>query len=233
MYMSDNIVKTYLEQMGNIPMLSRSEETRLAKLAYEGDEAAKSKLIEANLRLVVSIAKKYLNSGLDFLDLIQEGNIGLMKAVEKFEYKRGYKFSTYATWWIRQGITRSIADTGRTIRLPVHMVETVNKVFSSIRQFIQDEGREPDVKELAKVMNMKEDKLRDVLEVAKIPISLETRIGEDDGNTTLMDAIEDEESDKHVIDIDNADVAKKLRQHFKKLSPREEKIIKMKFGLSD
>lgn len=231
--MSDNIVKTYLEQMGNIPMLSRTEEAGLAKLAYEGDEAAKAKLIEANLRLVVSIAKKYLNSGIDFLDLIQEGNIGLMKAVDKFEYKRGYKFSTYATWWIRQGITRSIADTGRTIRLPVHMVETVNKVFSAIRQFIQDEGREPDLKELAKTLSMSEDKLKDILEVAKIPISLETKIGSEDDTSTLMDAIPDEDSDKYTDQIESADIALKLRQHFKQLTPREEKIIKMKFGLSD
>lgn len=230
--MSDNIVKTYLEQMGNIPMLSRAEETRLAKLAYEGDEAAKAKLIEANLRLVVSIAKKYLNSGIDFLDLIQEGNIGLMKAVDKFEYKRGYKFSTYATWWIRQGITRSIADTGRTIRLPVHMVETVNKVFAGIRNFIQDQGREPDIKELAKSLSMSEDKLKEILEIAKIPISLETKIGEEDGST-LMDAIPDKESDKFINEVESADIAQKLRDHFKELSPREEKIIKMKFGLSD
>lgn len=231
--MSDNIVKTYLEQMGNIPMLTRAEETRLAKLAYNGDEAAKAKLIEANLRLVVSIAKKYLNSGIDFLDLIQEGNIGLMKAVDKFEYKRGYKFSTYATWWIRQGITRSIADTGRTIRLPVHMVETVNKVFATIRVFIQEEGREPDLQELAKAMSMSEKKLKEVLEVAKIPVSLETKIGDEDGTSTLMDAIPDEDSDKYINEIENADVAERLREHFKELSPREEKIIKMKFGLAD
>ena len=231
--MSENIVRTYLEQMGNIPMLSRSEEIRLAKLAFEGDSGAKSKLIEANLRLVVSIAKKYLNSGIDFLDLIQEGNIGLMKAVEKFEYKRGYKFSTYATWWIRQGITRSIADTGRTIRLPVHMVETVNKIFSEIRHFIQEEGREPDLIELSKAMSISKDKLEEILNIAKIPISLESTVGDSEGNSTLMDTIADTESDKHVNFIDSQDIAEKLRQNFKNLSPREEKIIKMKFGLSD
>lgn len=231
--MSDNIVRTYLEQMGNIPMLSRSEETRLAKLAYEGDAEAKSKLVEANLRLVVSIAKKYLNSGIDFLDLIQEGNIGLMKATEKFEYKRGYKFSTYATWWIRQGITRSIADTGRTIRLPVHMVETVNKIFSEIRKFVQEEGREPDVLELSKATSLPKAKLEEILTIAKIPISLETTIGDKDGTATLMDAIPDKDSNKYTDQVENSDLANKLRQNFKKLSPREEKIIKMKFGLSD
>lgn len=231
--MSDNIVRTYLEQMGSIPMLSRDEEVELAKAAYEGDEFAKSKLIEANLRLVVSIAKKYMNSGVDFLDLIQEGNLGLMKAADKFEYKRGYKFSTYATWWIRQGITRSIADTGRTIRLPVHMVETVNKVFSSIRKFVQEEGRDPDIHELAKAMSMSEDKLKDILQIAKIPISLETKIGEADGNTTLLDALPDEDSDKYVTSLEKHDISHKLRSNFKELSPREEKIIKMKFGLSD
>ena len=231
--MSDNIVRTYLEQMGSIPMLSRSEETRLAKLAYNGDGDAKSQLIEANLRLVVSIAKKYLNSGIDFLDLIQEGNIGLMKAVDKFEYQRGYKFSTYATWWIRQGITRSIADTGRTIRLPVHMVETVNKVFSGIRKFIQEEGKEPDIAELAVAIGMKESKLKEILTIAKIPISLETKIGDNEDGSTLIDVIPDKDSDKYRENIENADIADKLRQHFKQLSSREEKIVKMKFGLSD
>ena len=231
--MSDNIVKTYLEQMGNIPMLSRSEELRLAKLAHGGCDDAKSKLIEANLRLVISIAKKYLNSGIDFLDLIQEGNLGLIKAVDKFEYQRGYKFGTYATWWIRQGITRSIADTGRTIRLPVHMVETVNKIFSNIRKFIQEEGREPDVAELSKRMGLPEKKLKEVLVIARIPISLETKIGDDDKSGTLLDSIPDVNSSKYVRDIEDADVADKLRKHLKTLSHREEKIIKMKFGLSD
>jgi len=231
--MSDNIVKTYLEQMGNIPMLSREEEIKLAKAAYEGDEDAKNKLVQANLRLVVSIAKKYLNSGMDFLDLIQEGNIGLMKAAEKFEYKRGYKFSTYATWWIRQGITRSIADSGRTIRLPVHMVETVNKIFASIRGFIKEEGREPDLQELAKMMRMKEAKLSNILEVAKIPISLETPISTEADGAMLIDVIEDERSSKFVESVDNADLADKLRKSFKKLSPRQERIIRMKFGLHD
>lgn len=229
---SNNIVKTYLEQMGSIPMLTREEELQLAKLAYEGDDAAKLKLVEANLRLVVSIAKKYLNSGMDLLDLIQEGNLGLMKAVEKFEYKRGHKFSTYATWWIRQGITRAIADTGRTIRLPVHMVETVNKVFSNIRQFIQHNGREPNIAELAKTMKISVKKVKEVIEVAKIPISLDIKIGENE-DTFLIDAIEDKEADRYINFIDNIDMSVNIRQSLKSLSPREEKIIRIKFGLSD
>ena len=230
--MADNIVKTYLEQMGSIPMLSRSEETRLAKLAFEGDEVAKGQLVEANLRLVVSVAKKYLNSGMDFLDLIQEGNLGLMKAADKFEYKRGFKFSTYATWWIRQGITRAIADAGRTIRLPVHMVETVNKVFSNIKGFVQEQGREPTLQELSKRTKIPVNKLKEVLEAAKIPISLDIKIGENQ-DTTLLDTIEDTMADRYIKIVDNADLSKKLKKSLRNLSPREEKLIRMKFGLCD
>ncbi len=230
--MSGNLVKTYLEQMGAIPLLSREEETRLAKLVYEGDAEAKTKLINANLRLVVSVAKKYINSGLEFLDLIQEGNLGLMKAADKFEYKRGYKFSTYATWWIRQGITRAIADTGRTIRLPVHMVETVNKVFSNIKSFIQENGREPTLNELARRMDIHTNKLKEVLQAAKIPISLDIKIGENE-ESRLIDIIEDASSDRYINIIDDIDVSDKIKNSLKKLSPREEKIIRMKFGLSD
>lgn len=230
--MSDNLVKTYLSQMGAIPMLSRADEIRLAKLAFEGNDQAKQQLINANLRLVVSIAKKYMNSGMELLDLIQEGNIGLMKAVEKFEYKRGHKFSTYATWWIRQGITRAIADTGRTIRLPVHMVETVNKVFSNIKSFIQEEGREPTLNELAKKMKLQKDKLKEVLDIARIPISLDMQIGDND-DTLLIDAIEDKDADRYIKLIDNVDVSIKIKSSLRKLSPREEKIIRMKFGLFD
>lgn len=230
--MTDNIVKTYLEQMGSISMLSRDEETRLAKLAFEGDTVAKGKLVEANLRLVVSIAKKYLNSGMDFLDLIQEGNLGLMKAADKFEYKRGFKFSTYATWWIRQGITRAIADSGRTIRLPVHMVETVNKVFSNIKGFIQENGREPSLPELAKRMKMPVKKVKEVLQIAKIPISLDIKIGQNE-DTALLDTIADNKSNRYVNMVDDADLSSKLKKSLMDLSPREEKMIRMKFGLSD
>lgn len=228
----DNIVKTYLEQMGSIPMLSREEEMRLAKLAYEGCANAKTKLVEANLRLVVSVAKKYLNSGLDFLDLIQEGNLGLMKAAEKFEYKRGHKFSTYATWWIRQGITRAIADTGRTIRLPVHMVETVNKVFSAIKSFVQENGREPTLLELSKKLKLQPKKLKEVLQAARIPISLDMKVGENE-DSFLIDSIEDVNADRYIRLIDNVDMSTKIKRSLKSLSPREEKIIRMKFGLSD
>lgn len=228
----DNIVKTYLEQMGNIPMLSIKEEARIAKLSFEGDEEARKTLIESNLRLVVSIAKKYTYSGMDLLDLIQEGNMGLMKAVEKFEYKRGHKFSTYATWWIRQAITRSIADTGRTIRLPVHMVETVNKVFQSIREFILAKGREPTLKELSKYMKINEAKLKEALEVAKIPISLEYKIGSD-GTNTLLDTLPDMKLNYYTDKVDNADISRNIKVILKTLSPREEKILRIKFGISD
>ena len=230
--MSANLVKTYLSQMGAISMLTREEEVRLAKLAFEGSAEAKQQLVNANLRLVVSIAKKYINSGLEFLDLIQEGNLGLMKAAEKFEYKRGHKFSTYATWWIRQGITRAIADTGRTIRLPVHMVETVNKVFGNIKGFIQEEGREPTLDELSKRMKLPVKKLKEVLEAAKIPISLDLKIG-DNEDTFLIDAIEDRNSDRYIKLIDDVDMSVKLKRSLKSLSPREEKIVRMKFGLFD
>jgi RNA polymerase primary sigma factor len=229
--MTDNIVKTYLAQMGAIPMLDRDEELRLAKEAYEGSADAKQKLVEANLRLVVSIAKKYLNSGMDLLDLIQEGNLGLMKAAEKFEYKRGHKFSTYATWWIRQGITRAIADTGRTIRLPVHMVESVNKVFSGIKTFVQRHGREPSLLELSKETKIKPNKLKEILQAAKIPLSLDIKIG-DNQDTYLIESIEDKEADRYVKLIDDIDMASKIRRSLKKLTPREEKLIRMKFGIN-
>lgn len=219
--------------MGAIPMLTRDEELRLAKLVEEGDAAARSKLIEANLRLVVSIAKKYSNPGLDLLDLIQEGNLGLMKAAEKFEYKRGHKFATYATWWIRQGITRAIADTGRTIRLPVHMVETVNKMFSEIKSFINEHGREPDLKELIKQMKMPADKVKEAIAAAKIPISIETKVNSENEESKLGDLLADNNSTCNNSRVDALDFANKLREALKDLSPREEKIIRSKFGLAD
>ena len=175
--MDDNAnIKLYLKQMGAIPMLNREQEMELTEKAGNGDDEARAKLVEANLRLVVSVAKKYSNSGVELLDLIQEGNMGLMKAAEKFEYKRGHKFSTYATWWIRQGITRSIADTGRTIRLPVHMVETVNKMYSEIKKFVNAHGRDPSIDELSKRMKLSVPKIREAILASKIPISTETSI---------------------------------------------------------
>ena len=228
--MSNN-VKTYLEQMGAIPMLNVNDEARIAKLAFEGDLDAKRILVESNLRLVVSIAKKYTNSGMDLLDLIQEGNLGLMKAVDKFEYKRGHKFSTYATWWIRQGITRAIADTGRTIRLPVHMVETVNKIFQSIREILQNTGREPSIKELAKFMSMNEVKLKEALEIAKIPVSLDMKIKDD--TTTLFDIMPDIKLNYYTDKVDTADISKNIKIILKTLTPREEKILRMKFAIAD
>jgi RNA polymerase primary sigma factor len=232
--MEDNsMLKTYLKQMGAIPMLTRDEELRLAKLVEEGDAEARARLIEANLRLVVSIAKKYSNPGLDLLDLIQEGNLGLMKAAEKFEYKRGHKFSTYATWWIRQGITRAIADTGRTIRLPVHMVETVNKMFSEIKSFINEHGREPDLKELIKQMKMPAEKVKEAIAAAKIPISIETKVNSENEESKLSDLLADNNSTCNNSKVDALDFANKLREALKDLSPREEKIIRSKFGLAD
>ena len=227
------MLKTYLKQMGAIPMLTREEELTFAKAAADGDEKAKAKLIEANLRLVVSIAKKYSNPNLDLLDMIQEGNLGLIKAAEKFEYKRGHKFATYATWWIRQGITRAIADTGRTIRLPVHMVETVNKMYSEIKNFINENGREPDLKELIKAMKMPADKVREAIAVAKIPISLETKISADNEDSRLGDLIADSSSTHSNSKIDDLDFANKLKAALKELTPREEKIIRSKYGLCD
>lgn len=229
----NSLLKTYLKQMGAIPMLSREDELRLAKLVEAGDMDAREKLINANLRLVVSIAKKYTNANLDLLDLIQEGNMGLMKAAEKFEYKRGHKFSTYATWWIRQGITRAIADTGRTIRLPVHMVETVNKMYSEIKAFINENGREPDLKELIKAMKMPAEKVKEAIAAAKIPISIETKVNADNEDSRLGDLLTDNTSTCNNDKVDALDFANKLRASLQTLSPREEKIIRSKFGLAD
>lgn len=228
----NNSLKTYLEQMGAIPMLNVREELRLTKLAFNGDEDAKSKLVQANLRLVVSIAKKYTYSGIDLLDLIQEGNLGLMKAVEKFEYKRGHRFSTYATWWIRQSITRSIADTGRTVRLPVHLIETINKVFQAIKDFVQKNGRDPSVIELSKILRMSENKVKEIFEISKIPLSLDDK-GTSGEDKSLLDKMSEDDIYCPTDKIDTADVAKNIKILLKTLTPREEKILRIKFGISD
>jgi len=228
----NNSVKTYLQQMGAIPMLGVKEESQLAKMAFEGDTAAQHKLVESNLRLVVSIAKKYTYSGMDLLDLIQEGNLGLIKAVEKFEYKRGHRFSTYATWWIRQAITRAIADTGRTIRLPVHLVETINKIFQMIKEYVQIHGREPSVSQLAKIMHMDEGKLKESLRIAKIPLSLDDKgfMGDD---RSLLDKICENDLECPIEQVNSEDIAKNIKILIKTLSPREEKILRIKFAISD
>lgn len=232
--MDDNQnIKVYLKQMGAIPMLTREQEMDLTEKAGNGDLEARAKLVEANLRLVVSVAKKYSHSGIELLDLIQEGNMGLMKAAEKFEYKRGHKFSTYATWWIRQGITRSIADTGRTIRLPVHMVETINKMYSEIKRFVNHNGRDPSIDELAKKMKIPVNKVREAIAAAKIPISLETQISTEDKNATLSDMIEDENATAKMESINDVDFSNKLKKSLKTLTPREEKIVRMIFGVSE
>jgi RNA polymerase primary sigma factor len=232
--MDDNAnIKTYLRQMGAIPMLTREQEINLTEKAGNGDIEARTKLVEANLRLVVSVAKKYGHSGIELLDLIQEGNMGLMKAAEKFEYKRGHRFSTYATWWIRQGITRSIADTGRTIRLPVHMVETINKMYSEIKRFVNHNGRDPSIDELAKKMKLPVVKVREAIAAARIPISTETQINSEDKTSTLGDMLVDETATAKIEAISNTDFSIKLKKSLKTLSPREEKIIRMSFGVSE
>jgi RNA polymerase primary sigma factor len=229
----NNGLKVYLEQMGSIAMLDVREEARLAKLAFEGDLEARQRLVECNLRLVVSIAKKYTYSGIELLDLIQEGNLGLMKAAEKFEYKRGHRFSTYATWWIRQAITRAIADTGRTIRLPVHMVETINKIFQVIREYVQIHGREPSVAKLAKMMSMSEDKLKENLRLARIPLSLDDKSLSGNDDRSLLDKLSTQDIFCPMDTLDSADIARNLKIILKTLSPREEKILRIKFGISD
>ncbi|MDD4271908.1 MAG: sigma-70 family RNA polymerase sigma factor [Patescibacteria group bacterium] len=232
--LSSDSIQMYLREIGKVPLLSGAEEIELAKRKEKGDKEAEKKIIEANLRLVVSIAKKFTGSkGLSLLDLIQEGNIGLFRAVEKFEYRKGYKFSTYATWWIRQAITRALADQSRTIRIPVHMVETINKFQQVQRQLIQDLGREPLPEEIAAEMGEDIDKVRHVIKISQDTISLETSIGDDDEDSTLEDFIEDVKN----VTPDRSAALQLLKDYVKEviaeLTPREQKILEMRFGLVD
>jgi RNA polymerase primary sigma factor len=228
----DDPVRMYLKEIGKVPLLTVEEEIELAKGMERGDDDCKRKLAEANLRLVVSIAKRYVGRGLQFLDLIQEGNLGLIKAVDKFDYTKGYKFSTYATWWIRQAITRSIADQARTIRIPVHMVETINKYTRVSRQLVHELGRDPSPEEIAKEMNMSVDKVREIMKINQDPVSLETPIGEEE-DSHLGDFIPDEEA------LAPADAAaftllkEQLMAVLDTLTPREKKVLKLRFGLDD
>ena len=232
MEISTDSIQMYLREIGKIPLLTGAEEVELAKRKEKNEREAERRLIEANLRLVVSIAKKYTNRGLSFLDLIQEGNIGLMKAVDKFEYERGYKFSTYATWWIRQAITRAIADQARTIRIPVHMTETINKLIRVSRQLVQENGREPTPEEIASEMRMPVDKVRGILKIAQEPISLQTPIG-DDGDTHFGDFIED----KRAVSPANATAYAMLKEQMdtvlETLTEREAQVLRLRFGIGD
>ena len=252
---SSDTVGLYLKEMARVPLLNTAEEVSLAKRLEDGRSAekklkktpdhkratewkflvqdgvaAREHLIKANTRLVVSIAKKYMTRGVPFLDLIQEGNLGLMKAVEKFEFERGYKFSTYATWWIRQAITRAIADQSRTIRVPVHMVETLNKINKIKRTFIQENGREPSYAELAKELNLDEKKIKNIIKISKEPISLETPVG-DSEDAYIKDFIENEKESSPADTVANSDLKDRVREVLKTLTPREEKVLKMRFGI--
>lgn len=228
----DDPVKLYLKEIGRVPLLDADREAELAKKMSEGDEQAKRELVEANLRLVVSIAKRYVGKGLFFLDLIQEGNLGLMKAVSKFDYTKGYKFSTYATWWIRQAITRAIADQARTIRIPVHMVETIHKVTKVSRQMLQEKGREVSATEVAKEMNMNPDKVREILKIAQDPISLETPVGEEE-DSHIGDFIEDQESPAPAEAASYELLREQLNEVLHTLTSREEAVLRLRFGLED
>ena len=228
----DDPVRMYLKEIGKVPLLTGEEEIELAKRMEEGDQAAKTRLSEANLRLVVSIAKRYVGRGMMFLDLIQEGNLGLIKAVDKFDYRKGYKFSTYATWWIRQAITRAIADQARTIRIPVHMVETINKLIRVSRQLLQELGREPQPEEIAEVMGISEDKVREIIKIAQEPVSLETPIGEEE-DSHLGDFLPDEDAPAPADAAAFTMVKEQLLSVLSTLTPREEMVLKLRFGLED
>ena len=228
----DDPVKIYLKEIGRVPLLSPDEEMSLAIRISEGDVAAKKRLSEANLRLVVSIAKRYLGRGMQFLDLIQEGNLGLIKAVEKFDHTKGFKFSTYATWWIRQAITRAIADQARTIRIPVHMVETINKVKKVSSQLLHQNGHEPTAEEIAEVINMPTDKVREIMRVAQEPVSLETPIGEEE-DSHLGDFIPDDDAPAPQDAASHTLLKEQLAEVLGTLTPREERVLKLRFGLED
>ncbi len=228
----DDPVRMYLKEIGKIPLLTGDEEIDLAQRMEEGDEIAKKKLAEANLRLVVSIAKRYVGRGMLFLDLIQEGNLGLMKAVEKFEYRKGFKFSTYATWWIRQAITRAIADQARTIRIPVHMVETINKLVRVQRQLVQELGRDPSPEEIGKEMNLEVERVREIMKIAQEPVSLETPIGEEE-DSHLGDFIPDEDVLAPAEAATFTMLREQLIEVLDSLTPREQKVLRLRFGLDD
>ncbi|SJT66682.1 RNA polymerase sigma factor rpoD [Clostridioides difficile] len=228
----DDPVRMYLKEIGKVPLLSSEQEIDYAKRIEEGDPVAKKKLAEANLRLVVSIAKRYVGRGMLFLDLIQEGNLGLIKAVEKFDYRKGFKFSTYATWWIRQAITRAIADQARTIRIPVHMVETINKLIRVQRQLLQELGRDPFPEEISKVMELPVDKVREIQKIAQEPVSLETPIGEEE-DSHLGDFIPDDEAPAPAEAAAFTMLKEQLINVLDTLTPREEKVLRLRFGLDD
>lgn len=228
----DDPVRMYLKEIGRVPLLTAEEEVELAKGMEQGDEESKRRLAEANLRLVVSIAKRYVGRGMLFLDLIQEGNLGLIKAVEKFDYRKGYKFSTYATWWIRQAITRAIADQARTIRIPVHMVETINKLIRVSRQLLQELGREPMPEEIAAEMDIPVERVREILKIAQEPVSLETPIGEEE-DSHLGDFIEDEDAPAPAEAASFILLKEQLEEVLETLTHREEKVLRLRFGLDD
>ena len=228
----DDPVRMYLKEIGRVPLLTADEEVALAKRMQAGDEIAQKRLAEANLRLVVSIAKRYVGRGMLFLDLIQEGNLGLIKAVEKFDYTKGYKFSTYATWWIRQAITRAIADQARTIRIPVHMVETINKLIRVSRQLLQQLGREPSPEGIAKEMDISVERVREIMKIAQEPVSLETPIGEEE-DSHLGDFIEDQDAPAPADAASFMLLKEQLEEVLDTLTPREEKVLRLRFGLDD
>ena len=229
---TEDPVRMYLKEIGNVPLLTTEQEVELAKRVEAGDEEAKKQLTEANLRLVVSIAKKYVGRGMPFLDLIQEGNMGLMKAVDKFDYTKGYKFSTYATWWIRQAITRGIADTGRTIRVPVHMVETINKTLRMTRTLLQELGREPTPEEVAERLNVSVSRVREVLKISRDPVSLDTPIGEED-DSHLGDFIEDDSALSPADSAAFSMLRAELSTALESLTDRERQVVQLRFGLID